>query len=107
MGWLSDIWDTATQPEVLGAGAAALARAEGKGDLATLRGDVGTLAGQARENLAGFGVGEYNQGILVNRPSVNASSGGGVVQLGVEVTINGSPISVQRITAQAVLGRVI
>ena len=53
MGWLSDIWDTATQPEVLGAGAAALARAEGKGDLSALRGDVGTLAGQARENLAG------------------------------------------------------
>ena len=61
----------------------------------------------AEYGIAEFGVGEYNQGILVNRPSVNASSGGGVVQLGVEVAINGSPISVQRITAQAVLGRVI
>ena len=61
----------------------------------------------AEYGIAEFGIGEYNQGILVNRPSVNASSGGSVVQLGVEVDINGSPISIQRITAQAVLGRVI
>lgn len=61
----------------------------------------------AEYGIAEFGIGEYNQGILVNRPSVNASSGGSVVQLGVEVAINGSPISVQRITAQSVLGRVI
>lgn len=61
----------------------------------------------AEFGIAEFNVGEYNQGILVNRPSVNASSGGSVVQLGVEVAINGSPISVQRMTAQAVLGRVI
>lgn len=61
----------------------------------------------AEFGIAEFGVGEYNQGILVNRPSVNTSSGGSVAQLGVEVDINGSPISIQRITAQAVLGRVI
>lgn len=61
----------------------------------------------AEFGIAEFGVGEYNQGILVNRPSVNASASGSVVQLGVEVTIDGSPISVQRMTAQAVLGRVI
>jgi hypothetical protein len=61
----------------------------------------------AEFGIAEFGVGEYNQGILVNRPSVNASSAGAVVQLGVEVNIEGSPISVQRITAQSVLGRVV
>jgi hypothetical protein len=61
----------------------------------------------AEFGIAEFNVGEYNQGILVNRPSVNASSAGSVVQLGVEVAINGSPISIQRMTAQAVLGRVI
>lgn len=61
----------------------------------------------AEYGIAEYGIGEYNQGILVNRPSINASSGGSVVQLGVEVTINGSPISVQRITAQAIVGRVI
>ena len=61
----------------------------------------------AEFDIAEFGVGEYNQGILVNRPSVNASSAGSIVQLGVDVNINGSPISVQRITAQSVLGRVV
>jgi hypothetical protein len=61
----------------------------------------------AEFGIAEYGVGEYNQGILVNRPSVNASSAGSVVQLGVDVDINGSPISIQRITAQAVLGRVL
>jgi hypothetical protein len=61
----------------------------------------------AEFDIAEFGLGEYNQGILVNRPSVNASSAGSIVQLGVDVNINGSPISVQRITAQSVLGRVI
>jgi hypothetical protein len=61
----------------------------------------------AEFGIAEFGIGEYNQGILVNRPSVNASSSGAVIQLGVEVNINGSPISVQRITAQSVLGKVV
>jgi hypothetical protein len=64
------------------------------------------------QNIAEFGiaeynVGEFNQGILVNRPSINTSSSGAVVQLGVEVNINGSPISVQRMTAQAVIGKVV
>lgn len=53
MGVLNDLWNTVTSPEALGAGAAALARAEGKGDLSSLRGEVGTMAGQARQDLAG------------------------------------------------------
>jgi hypothetical protein len=61
----------------------------------------------AEFGLAEYNVGEFNQGILVNRPNVNASASGSIVQLGVEVNINGSPISVQRMTAQAVLGRVV
>lgn len=61
----------------------------------------------AEYGVAEYGIGEYNQGILVNRPSVNASASGSVVQLGVEVDIEGSPISVQRITAQSVLGRIV
>jgi hypothetical protein len=61
----------------------------------------------AEFGLAEFNESEFNIGILVNRTSINASSSGQVVQLGVDVTINGSPVSVQRMTAQAVLGRVI
>tara|TARA_R110000782_G_scaffold127177_2_gene218719 strand:- start:970 stop:2463 length:1494 start_codon:yes stop_codon:yes gene_type:complete len=61
----------------------------------------------AEYNIAEYGVGEFNAGILVNRPSVNASGGGQVVQLGVEAVVNDSPLSIQRLTAQAIIGRVI
>lgn len=61
----------------------------------------------AEYGIAEYGVGEFNAGVLVNRPSVNASGGGQVVQLGVEAVVNNSPLSIQRITAQAIIGRVI
>ena len=68
-----------------------------------------TLSAQtiAEYGIAEYGIGEFNAGILVNRPSVNASGGGQVVQLGIEAQINNAPLSVQRMTAQAIIGRVI
>jgi hypothetical protein len=68
-----------------------------------------TLAAQtiAEYGIAEYGIGEFNAGILVNRPSVNASGGGQVVQLGVEAQIDSAPLSIQRMTAQAIIGRVI
>ena len=56
---------------------------------------------------AEYGIGEYNAGVLVNRPSVNASGGGQVVQVGVQADIDGAPVSIQRISAQALIGRII
>jgi hypothetical protein len=61
----------------------------------------------AEYNIAEYNEGEFNAGVLVNRPTVNASGGGQVVQLGVEATIDGSPVSIQRLTAQAIVGRTI
>jgi hypothetical protein len=61
----------------------------------------------AEYNIAEYNVGEFNAGVLVNRPSVQASGGGQVIQLGVESIINGSPVSIQRLTAQAIIGRII
>jgi hypothetical protein len=61
----------------------------------------------AEYNIAEYGEGEFNAGVLVNRPTVNSSGGGQVVQLGVEVGVDGSPVSVQRMTAQAIVGRTI
>jgi hypothetical protein len=61
----------------------------------------------AEYNIAEYNEGEFNAGVLVNRPTVNASGGGQVIQLGVEATINGAPVSVQRLTAQAIVGRTI
>lgn len=61
----------------------------------------------AEYNIAEYNIGEFNAGVLVNRPTVNASGGGQVVQLGVEAEINGSQVSIQRLTAQAIVGRTI
>lgn len=68
-----------------------------------------TLAEQiiAEYNIAEYNIGEFNAGVLVNRPSVQASGGGQVVQLGIESEINGSAVSIQRLTAQAIVGRTI
>jgi len=61
----------------------------------------------APSNLKLLNEGEFNAGVLVNRPNVNASGGGAVVQLGVEAEVNGAPVSIQRMTAQAIVGRTI
>lgn len=61
----------------------------------------------AEYNIAEYNVGEFNGGVLVNRPQVQASGGGQVVQLGVESVISGQPVSIQRLTAQAIIGRTI
>lgn len=61
----------------------------------------------AEYNIAEYNEGEFNAGVLVNRPNVNASGGGSVIQLGIEVEVDGAPVSIQRITAQAIVGRTI
>jgi len=58
-------------------------------------------------NIAEYNIGEFNAGVLVNRPTVNASGGGQVVQLGIEVEVDGAVVSIQRLTAQAIVGRTI
>ena len=68
-----------------------------------------TLSSQviAEYNIAEYNIGEFNAGVLVNRPTVNASGGGQVVQLGIEAEVNGAQVSIQRLTAQAIVGRTI
>jgi hypothetical protein len=61
----------------------------------------------AEYNIAEYNEGEFNAGVLVNRPTVNASGGGSVVQLGIEAQIDGAPVSIQRLTAQAIVGRTV
>ena len=61
----------------------------------------------AEYNIAEYNEGEFNAGVLVNRPTVSGSGGGQVIQLGVEAFIEGSPLSIQRLTAQAIVGRTI
>jgi len=68
-----------------------------------------TLSAQviAEYNIAEYNTGEFNAGVLVNRPNVNANGGGQVVQLGVEADVFEAPLSIQRMTAQAIIGRTI
>lgn len=61
----------------------------------------------AEYNEAEYNIGEFNAGVLVNRPNVNASGGGQVVQLGIEAEVDGAQVSIQRLTAQATIGRTI
>jgi len=61
----------------------------------------------AEYNIAEYNIGEFNAGVLVNRPNVNASGGGAVIQLGIEAEVDGAPVSIQRMTAQAIVGRTI
>lgn len=61
----------------------------------------------AEYNIAEYNEGEFNAGVLVNRPTVNASGGGQVIQLGIEAIIDGAPVSIQRLTAQAIIGRTV
>ena len=62
--------------------------------------------------IAEFGVGqfnivEYSANFPVSNPKVNATSSGQVVQLGVRAEINGALVSVQSLTAQAIIGRTV
>lgn len=50
---------------------------------------------------------EYTSGIDIQRPKINTTGSGGVVQIGIESFINGQPFSIQQIDVQALLGRII
>lgn len=64
--------------------------------------------------IAEFGIAEYNDAdaeysasIIVSRERVKPTSSGTLVSMGLEVTINSVPFSVQEINIQALLGRMI
>ena len=59
----------------------------------------------AEYGVSEFGIGTFSQGVAVSRPSVKTSSSGTVIQFGIDATINGAAFSIQRLTAQATLGR--
>lgn len=44
-----------------------------------------------------FGIAEYSPGVVINKKNITLSKTGNVFQLGVEATIDGSPLSVQQI----------
>ena len=54
-----------------------------------------------------FQIAEYNSGVTINRPSVNASGSGTTISFGVEAVINNSNFSIQKIDILALIGRLL
>jgi hypothetical protein len=69
--------------------------------------------GDASESTAFYGVSEYNttaeytSGTLTSRLKINTTGSGSTVVIGVEADINGSPLSLQEINTQALIGKIV
>jgi len=50
---------------------------------------------------------EYTSGVDIQRPKINTTGSGAVVQIGIESVIEGQAFSIQQIDVQALLGRII
>jgi hypothetical protein len=68
----------------------------------------------ASANLAEYGVAEYNSSdaeynasVVIQKPGVNTSGAGNVVQIGLEAQINNAPFSIQKIDIHALIGRIV
>ncbi len=73
----------------------------------TSRAFTTNLGGLSTEyNIAEYNIGEFTSGIAINTISVNASGSGKVLQIGVEATIDGVPVSIQKLDLYLVKGRV-
>lgn len=57
--------------------------------------------------VAEYNIGKYNEGFLLNRSSVNATSSGATVVVGLEADINGFELSLQEINLLALVGKTI
>lgn len=68
----------------------------------------------ASANVAEYGIAEYNTeeaeynaSVVIQKPGVNTSGAGTVVQIGLEAQINNAPFSIQKIDIHALVGRII
>ena len=68
----------------------------------------------ASANVAEYGIAEYNSAdaeynasVVIQKPGVNTSGAGTVVQIGLEAQINNAPFSIQKIDIHALIGRII
>jgi hypothetical protein len=68
----------------------------------------------ASANVAEYGIAEYNSAnaeynasVVIQKPGVNTSGAGTVVQIGLEAQINNAPFSIQKIDIHALIGRIV
>jgi hypothetical protein len=59
----------------------------------------------AEYGIAEYGIGEYTAGIVFDNTTTNLGGTGRVIQLGIEVLINGSELSVQKMDCYVKQGR--
>lgn len=58
-------------------------------------------------NIAEYGIGEYSGGLAIARINVNLGGSGQVIKFGVETTVNGSPVSIQKADVYVKLGKLV
>ena len=56
-------------------------------------------------NIGEYNIAEYSSGIIIDRFSINAGGQGTIMQLGLEVDINGNPLSIQKIDVAVKAGK--
>ena len=66
---------------------------------------LSTTSQIAEYNIAEYGIGEYTGGVVIQSLAMNASGSGKVIQVGIEVQLQGFPISVQRVDIYTKDGR--
>lgn len=54
-----------------------------------------------------YTVGTFTGGILITKPTVNATGSGGVVTIGIEADIDGAQLSIQEINVLALIGKTV
>ena len=52
-----------------------------------------------------YNIAEFSGGTSITRKSINTTSGGSIITVGVEADINGSEVSVQEINVLALMGK--
>jgi hypothetical protein len=57
-------------------------------------------------NISEYGIGEYSDGVVLDDVYVNAGGSGETIQVGMESSINGTFVSIQRIDLYAKLGKI-
>lgn len=57
--------------------------------------------------IAEYGIAEYTPSVVSARPNINTSGSGIVVKVGIEASINGYPLSIQKMDILALIGRTI
>lgn len=63
------------------------------------------IGGSAEYNIAEYNINEFTAGIAINEIDLNLGGSGKILQFGIEVPINGAPVSLQQMSVYLKLGK--